>query len=139
VAIEVLDRQRRIRIDDRRITNLANNVVREVGLPNSCLAIVFVRDRAIRKLNSTYRGRNTATDVLSFGGGELEPGHLGDVVISTDRALKQAAEAGLALEREISELIIHGILHLCGYDHETDDGEMNRVELNLRRKLLEEV
>ena len=137
MAIDVLDRQRRVRIDERPIKHLANRVVREVGLPNSSLAIVFVRDRAIRKLNSTYRGRNTATDVLSFEGG-VEPGHLGDVVISIDRALKQATEAGLALEREISELVIHGILHLCGYDHETDDGEMNRVELNLRRKLLEE-
>jgi probable rRNA maturation factor len=139
VAIDVLDRQRRVRIDERRIKDLADKVVREVALPNSSLAIVFVRDHAIRKLNSRYRGRNAATDVLSFGGEyDLEPRHLGDVVISTDRAVKQAAEAGLELEREISELVIHGILHLCGYDHETDDGQMNRIELKLRRKLLEE-
>ncbi len=63
-------------------------------------------------------------------------GYLGDIVISTDTALRQAEDAGHSLERELDELIIHGALHLCGYDHETDNGEMNRLELRLRRKLL---
>jgi probable rRNA maturation factor len=62
---------------------------------------------------------------------------LGDVVVSADTALRQAREAGHTMEREVSELVIHGILHLCGYDHETDQGQMNRLELKLRRKLLD--
>ena len=117
------------------------------------LTIAFVRDPVIRRLNRDYRGRDSATDVLSFpSGNELsaekqtagrgqqitgETGeHLGDVVISTDRAISQANEAGLSIERELSELVIHGVLHLCGYDHETDRGTMNRLELRLRRTLI---
>jgi probable rRNA maturation factor len=63
-------------------------------------------------------------------------GYIGDIIISTDTALRQAQDAGLSFEREVSELVIHGTLHLCRYDHETDRGEMNRLELKLRRKLL---
>ena len=62
--------------------------------------------------------------------------YLGDIVISTDRAISQAEEAGFSVEREVSELVIHGVLHLCGYDHESDRGTMNRVELRLRRMLV---
>jgi probable rRNA maturation factor len=68
----------------------------------------------------------------------LERGaYLGDVVISADTAISQAQESCYSFEREVSELVIHGVLHLCGYDHETDRGEMNRMELRLRRRLLE--
>ena len=61
---------------------------------------------------------------------------LGDVVISADAVMSQAIESHWPVEREVDELVIHGVLHLCGYDHETDGGEMNRLELKLRRKLL---
>ncbi len=61
--------------------------------------------------------------------------NLGDIVISVEQAQKQAAENGLTLEGEIKQLILHGLLHLCGYDHETDDGEMNELELVLRVQL----
>ncbi|MEW6212161.1 MAG: rRNA maturation RNase YbeY, partial [Acidobacteriota bacterium] len=94
-----------------------------------------VRDRAIRELNREFRHSDRATDVLSFPAREKD--YLGDVVISTDTALKQAQEAGFTFEREVSELVLHGLLHLCGYDHETDQGEMNRLELRLRRKLID--
>ena len=60
---------------------------------------------------------------------------MGDVVISVERAEAQAAEHGLGFEEEVAQLILHGLLHLCGYDHETDNGEMNRLELRLRRRL----
>lgn len=62
---------------------------------------------------------------------------LGDIVVSTDAALRQANDAGSSIDREVDELVIHGVLHLCGYDHETDRGQMNRLELKLRRKLLD--
>jgi probable rRNA maturation factor len=94
----------------------------------------------MRALNREFRGKDRATDVLSFPAGEAfdDPGHyIGDVVISIDTAMRQAGDIGHTLEREVSELLIHGVLHLCGYDHETDQGEMNRLELRLRRKLLD--
>src|SRR4029077_8496086 len=94
---------------------------------NASLTIAFVRDRKIRELNRDYQGKDYATDVLSFQVNEdgtiddfVEAGYLGDIVISVDAAIRQANEANLSFEREVEELVIHGILHLCGYDHETD-------------------
>ncbi len=109
------------------------------------MTVVFVRDKKIRELNRRFRGKDYATDVLSFPAGDeqnealnfREENYLGDIVISTDTAMRQAKEAEQSFEREIEELLIHGVLHLCGYNHETDDGEMNRLELRLRKRLLE--
>jgi probable rRNA maturation factor len=64
-----------------------------------------------------------------------EESNLGDVAVSVETAAVQAKENKLSFEEEISQLILHGLLHLCGYDHETDNGAMNRLELRLRRKL----
>ncbi len=66
---------------------------------------------------------------------QLSGATLGDVVISVEQAARQADEHGLTFEDEVAQLILHGLLHLCGYDHETDDGEMNALELRLRRRL----
>ena len=89
--------------------------------------------------NSKFRGKNSTTDVLSFPHepDEFDPdkSNLGDIVISAEQAEKQAAENSLTLEGEIKQLILHGLLHLCGYDHETDKGEMNARELELRDEL----
>ncbi|MCI0489508.1 MAG: rRNA maturation RNase YbeY [Blastocatellia bacterium] len=146
MAIEVVNRQRLASIDRRKIVGVADATLAEVGRYGATVTIAFVRDRAIRRLNLDYRGKDRATDVLSFPNegdsfdstdSDFTDGdYLGDVVISTDTAIRQAQEAGHAFEREASELVIHGILHLCGYDHETDSGEMNRVELRIRRKAL---
>ena len=102
--------------------------------------IVFVSDAAIRKLNREFRGEDYATDVLSFPtkAEDFErenQSNLGEVVISVPRATVQAKQNGLRFSNEIEQLILHGLLHLCGYDHETDNGEMNRLELRLRKKL----
>ncbi|HEX8188370.1 MAG TPA: rRNA maturation RNase YbeY, partial [Pyrinomonadaceae bacterium] len=96
--------------------------------------------RAMRELNKRWRGKRGTTDVLSFPAGqeEFEKGEglsLGDVVISVEQAGRQAAEHGLEFENEVEQLILHGLLHLCGYDHERDGGEMNALELRLRRRL----
>ena len=102
--------------------------------------IVFVSDDAIRKLNRQFRGRDYATDVLSFPS-RAEPfevdqqNHLGEVVISVQRAAAQAKSNGLSFTGEVKQLTLHGFLHLCGFDHETDKGEMNRLELKLRKRL----
>jgi probable rRNA maturation factor len=149
VAIEVVNRQRLARIDARRVARLADATLSQLGRDGANLTVAFVRDRVIRELNKTFRGRDRATDVLSFPaeneqtdandlhfvGSELA--HTGDILISTDMAVKQANEAGHPLAREVDELVIHGVLHLCGYDHETDRGQMNRLELRLRRNLLD--
>lgn len=93
----------------------------------------------MRELNGFFRDKKTTTDVLSFPyePDEFDPekNNLGDIVISVEQAEKQAKENGLTLENEIKQLILHGVLHLCGYDHETDNGEMNKRELELREKL----
>jgi len=141
VATEVVNRQRLAPIDAPRCAGLADAALMSSGKTNARLTVVFVRDRVIRSLNNQYRQSNRATDVLSFPAGDEMPGegdeqYLGDVVISIDTALRQAESAGHSIEREVEELLIHGVLHLCGYDHETDDGQMNRLELKLRRKLL---
>ena len=102
-------------------------------------AIAFVDDETIRQLNKDYRNKDYVTDVLSFENDtedfENDEDYLGDIVISADQARKQASENEISFELELQQLILHGILHLCGYDHETDNGEMNDLELKLRAKL----
>ena len=105
-----------------------------LGSSHSSVTIAFVSDNKIRSLNQQFRGINKPTDVLSFPS-DLETGELGDIAISVEAAARQAKENGLTLNEEIAQLILHGLLHLSGYDHETDNGEMNRLELRLRRKL----
>jgi probable rRNA maturation factor len=145
VAIEIANRQRLIPVDRLAIMRLVSGVIaaveaRQIAPASVELTVAFVRDKTIRELNRTYRGKDSATDVLSFQaahGGSSSATYLGDVVISADAALRQASEGHHAVDREVNELVIHGVLHLCGYDHETDGGEMNRLELKLRRKLLD--
>ncbi|HJQ25106.1 MAG TPA: rRNA maturation RNase YbeY [Blastocatellia bacterium] len=144
MAIEVVNRQRLCAIDGEQIARVAAAALKGAGRPDASLIVAFVRDRAVRKMNREFRGKDYATDVLSFpaaGDAFSDPtaagaDFLGDIVIATDTAQRQAGEAGHTLARELNELVIHGTLHLCGYDHETDNGEMNRLELRLRRKLL---
>ena len=138
--IQVINRQRRRRIDSKRWREFGEQALQVIGASKRDATIVFVGDEAIRKLNRQFRGRNYATDVLSFPS-EAEKfeteskANLGDVVISVQRAIAQAKGNGLSFVDEVSQLILHGLLHLCGYDHETDRGEMNRLELKLRKKL----
>ena len=138
--IEIVNRQRRRSMDTKRWRLFAEAALNRLGVKSERATIVFVSDRAIRLLNQRFRGRNTATDVLSFPSGQtkFERGadpNLGDVIISVERAAAQAARHGLEFDREVAQLILHGLIHLCGYDHETDDGQMNRLELRLRRHL----
>jgi probable rRNA maturation factor len=95
------------------------------------LTIALVSDARIRTLNNTYRGKDRPTDVLSFPG---EGRFLGDIAIARGVAGRQARRAGHAVGTELRILALHGLLHLIGYDHERDSGEMKRVEARLRRK-----
>lgn len=94
--------------------------------------VAIVSDRRVRALNRQYRGRDATTDVLSFPAGD--GGHLGDVVIAVGVARRQAREEGHALRTELRILALHGLIHLLGYDHDTDQGRMARVERRLRRR-----
>jgi probable rRNA maturation factor len=103
------------------------------------VAVRFAGDRTVRALNLRYRGVDRPTDVLSFPLGEDPSGRreLGDILISRDRARRQALRSGIGIRREVEELALHGLLHLLGHDHVTDHGEMDRLELALRRRLLD--
>jgi probable rRNA maturation factor len=138
--IEIVNRQRRVALDEDRWRRLAEKALAMIGARGEGATLVFVSDRAMRELNRRWRGKGGTTDVLSFPAEQAEfeknsGATRGDVVISVERAARQAAENGLTLEEEIAQLILHGLLHLCGYDHETDSGEMNALELRLRRRL----
>lgn len=115
------------------IEQLVGDLVGEVSL-----AIRFVGDRAMRRLNREYRQRDTTTDVLSFPGEiSIEGAHFGDIAISVPAARRQARAAGHGIDRELRVLILHGILHCMGHDHETDRGQMARLERRLRRKWID--
>jgi len=133
--IEVVNRQRRLQIDIHAWAAFATKALATIGKSESSATIAFVSDRKIRELNRQFRGVDKATDVLSFPAGEPDDSELGDIAISVDTAATQAKENGLKFEGEIAQLILHGLLHLTGYDHATDNGEMNRLELRLRKKL----
>jgi probable rRNA maturation factor len=90
-------------------------------------------DAELKALNLRFRGKDSATDVLSFPSGEKDP--LGDIAISLGRARAQARERGHSVETEVCILLLHGILHLLGMDHETDSGQMARAEIRWQRKL----
>ncbi|HLL05002.1 MAG TPA: rRNA maturation RNase YbeY [Myxococcaceae bacterium] len=107
----------------RPLASLARTFLEQLELHGCELSISLVGDRAIRRLNRTWRKKDKATDVLSFPAGDLPKGtpgprQLGDVVISMDTAKRQAREYGRTLESEVARYLAHGVLHLLGYDHE---------------------
>ncbi len=144
-------------------------VLAELAPEAGSFAVRFCGDRAMRATNRDYRGFDKTTDVLSFAGdlppsGDASrfgkpplpppsrpafpgfpaiPGfagdHLGDLLIAVPTAARQAAELGHTLDVELRVLLLHGILHCLGYDHEVDDGTMNRVEAELRRRFVGEI
>jgi probable rRNA maturation factor len=137
---DIINSQRKIKIDGNVFAHFAESLVPAVSEAKGReFTIAFISDSRMEQLNKSFRGKNTTTDVLSF---PFEPDEfdsseesLGDIAISIEQAKKQAAENGLDLETEIKQLILHGLLHLCGYDHETDNGKMNSRELELREQL----
>lgn len=106
-------------------------------LTNPELTIVFLNDQQMMTYNRDYRNKNYATDVLSFPVNQTVDGkhYVGDILISLDRTAAQAQSAGHSSKKELRILLVHGVLHLLGYDHETDDGQMNRLERKMQRVL----
>ncbi|MBE7516785.1 MAG: rRNA maturation RNase YbeY [Chloracidobacterium sp.] len=160
--IDVINLQRKVKLDIVPIRAFAAALSADVAeSKGGAFSVAFISDKRMRQLNQTFRGKDTTTDVLSFPmseppalaggqsvdddpanwpsahaeGSDWPANNLGDIVISAEQAERQAAENGLSLDTEIKQLILHGLLHLCGYDHEIDDGEMNARELELRKRL----
>ncbi len=136
----VVNLQRKTKLDSQLFSEFTDRLcIATAEAQNRTFSVAFISDRRMQELNKFFRGKNSPTDVLSFPHepDEFDPENhsLGDIVISVEQAQRQAVENGLTLQNEIKQLILHGLLHLCGYDHETDGGEMNKRELALRRKL----
>ena len=126
-------------LESAELERWTGNLLGQLAPDSDTFGVLFTGDAEIRDLNLRYRERDRPTDVLSFPGETtVEGAHLGDVVISVPTARRQAEEREHSLHRELKELLIHGVLHCLGHDHETDDGDMERRELRLRREWLEE-
>lgn len=125
------NRQRAVDIDDREVVAFLNRIAVDLAKRRE-FAVVVGSNAAIRTANRQFRGVSKTTDVLSFPDGE--DGRLGDILISACRAQAQAKRYGLSVEDELKTLALHGVLHLLGYDHETDEGQMRAKETKLRKR-----
>jgi probable rRNA maturation factor len=145
-AIE--NRQRAVRLELAFLERFLRRVNRELGLGPHSAFVRFVTEAEMARLNQTFRKKAGTTDVLSFPSETrrrpaglrgrvkgLRGSFLGDIAISPAVARRNAKAFGRSAEEEICVLLLHGVLHLLGYDHESDDGEMKRVEARLRRRL----
>jgi len=137
--VTILNKQKKTRLALQLLQNFSVKAMRQLKLKSDRAAIAFVTDSEIARLNKTYRKKNKPTDVLSFPAQTTKRVNknkfLGDIAIAPAVARRYAQKNGRSLQTEICILILHGILHLLGYDHETDRGQMDRIELKLRRKL----
>ena len=139
----VLNRQSEVAISLPGVRRFVRRLRGTLDLDGRDFNVCFVSDREMERLNATYRGKPRPTDVLAFpyDGREQAPalqefsGFLGDIVISARTARRNALAEGNSTANEIRWLILHGLLHLLGYDHETDRGEMTALELSLRDHL----
>ena len=122
---------RRVTFDKARLDRQARAILSDVGEASAELGILFVGDQRMRSLNRQYRGKDRTTDVLAFAMREAPHSSsslLGDVVIAVPTAARQAKEGQRSLDEELTVLLVHGILHLCGYDHERSEKEARRMQ-----------
>ena len=144
----IVNRQRAVRVALPPLEKFLNGVRGGLGLQNTDVTICLVSDAEIARMNEAYRRKKGPTDVLSFPAVtrrkpvvvpriQRQPkreSYLGDIAISPATAKRYASKNGRRLQDELRILILHGVLHLLGYDHETDHGEMNRIEHRLRKR-----
>ncbi|HEY9159893.1 MAG TPA: rRNA maturation RNase YbeY [Desulfomonilia bacterium] len=142
--IDVQDIQDNLAIDPAIVEKNADRILKMLGKKNCELSLVLCDDRYIRRLNKQYLGKDKPTNVISFPqqeGEGIEGNHLGDIVISAQRASSEAGKSGITFEERLLQLIVHGICHLCGYDHEDVSldkaQQMEKKELELLEKLAE--
>src|SRR3974377_581441 len=142
------NRQKAVRVEIRPRLEFTRQLGEELGLGEESVAIRLVTDKEMSRLNETYRDKTGTTDVLSFPAESrkrpsslrtrlqrIQGRQLGDIAISPVVAQRNAKLYRRRLPEELQVLILHGVLHLLGYDHEKDHGEMSRVEMRLRRRL----
>jgi len=145
-AIE--NHQKRIAVRMRPLEAFLDKARKEIGLGTGCVAVRLIPNVEMARLNEVYRKKKGPTDVLSFPAeAQAKPRSLarqvrwakgkflGDIAIAPDVARRNARQLGRTLPQELCVLILHGLLHLLGYDHESDQGEMERIEMRLRRRL----
>jgi probable rRNA maturation factor len=141
MRVEIVSKGKRRKVSIRRLKKTAESILQLLNQNRVELSLALVRNPQIQKLNATYRNKNEPTDVLSFPLREFAPTGveiLGDVVISIEQAEIQARKRGKTLEEEVEALLIHGILHLLGYDHERsykDARIMGCMEKKIQRAL----
>jgi probable rRNA maturation factor len=131
-------RHRDAGISPGEVERLASRILKELGLPEAELSLVLVDDEEMARLNLRYLRRTGPTNVIAFPmregeGGHVAPNLLGDVVISLDTARREAGEAGIPWRERLAALLVHGILHLLGHDHEQGEGEAERMEAEEKR------
>jgi probable rRNA maturation factor len=148
----LINRQRRVPVATRPLAGFLGRVRSALRLGDRDLTVCLVSDASIARLNQSFRGEPGPTDVLSFPANghpapkclrrsssstsfTSSPSYLGDIAISPETARRNAARFGRTLPQELRVLVLHGVLHLLGYDHETDRGRMDRVERRLRAQL----
>jgi probable rRNA maturation factor len=133
----LLVRKLRRRVPRAELRGFLSEVTKRVARGRGVVCLI-TDDSELRRLNRQFRGKNRATDVLSFPSDPANGashGALGEIAISIDRATEQAVERGHSLTDELRILMLHGLLHLSGFDHETDSGEMARAEMRWRKRL----
>ena len=143
MAIRITNRRSGPKVGTARLRKIARTICDGLGYRDAELSIVLTDDASIREINRTWRQKDKATDVLSFsqlegepvGPGDAEAAVLGDVIISTDTALRQAEHAGHSLDAELQRLLVHGVLHLLGHDHVHGGAQARRMKAEERRLL----
>ncbi|OGP84337.1 MAG: rRNA maturation RNase YbeY [Deltaproteobacteria bacterium RBG_16_54_11] len=133
MEVVVQSRQKRQRVRPGKVKKMAERILSDLGFRESELSIVLVDDDEIQRLNREYLSRDHPTNVLAFAMREgedrhLNPSVLGDVVVSVETAEREARQRGVILEEEMVLLLVHGILHLLGYDHEDAPAEAVQME-----------
>jgi probable rRNA maturation factor len=135
----IVNRQRRVPVAVHPLQRFYERVRRELGFASESVTIQLISDQTMAQLNETYRKKHGPTDVLSFpANGASRAKHsdyVGDIAISPETARRNARRFSRSLPAEMRILILHGMIHLAGFDHESDHGEMDRLERRLRKRL----
>ena len=135
----IVNRQRRVQVSVKPLEDFFDRVRRELRFPREAVTVQLISDASMARLNQTFRHKLGPTDVLSFPANGATPKrsapYAGDIAISPESARRNARRFSRPFPVELRILILHGMLHLAGFDHETDHGEMARLERRLRRRL----
>ncbi len=135
----IVNRQRRVPVAVKPLEDFFERARRELRFASESVTVQLISDAAMARLNKTYRHKHGPTDVLSFPANGSKPNqnteYVGDIAISPETARRNARRFSRTLPAEMRILILHGMIHLAGFDHETDNGEMERLERKLRQRL----